>query len=288
MKILKYIPLFLAAVGVLSSCDKHEIEFPFTNVNEMTQVQLHYFVPTSTATANNIYKIELGDQVYVQPNNASIMSTYNGQPSGSVGLFYTVKENNPVLRYYLGPDLKLAYERTLNLIPGRKQNVIVYDFDKDPLIIDTGYSSNNITFEVTPTYQTDSIGYVRFYNLMYETPGVPYQGKIQYQAHYRSKWLNNDWSEWQNVGEPIGFGESTSWAPVSIDRPTGAAYGQTAVYYRILDENGDELKVMNQYGNYANYSDYRTLYVGRRYQHFLRGFRSDKTIRAGVSLWTQL
>lgn len=288
MKILKYIPLFLAAVGVLSSCDKHEIEFPFTNVNEMTQVQLHYFVPTSTATANNIYKIELGDQTYVQPNNASIMSTYNGQPSGSVGLFYTVKENNPVLRYYLGPDLKLAYERTLNLIPGRKQNVIVYDFDKDPLIIDTGYSSNNITFEVTPTYQTDSIGYVRFYNLMYETPGVPYKGKIQYQAHYRSKWLNNDWSEWQNVGEPIGFGESTSWAPVSIDRPTGAAYGQTSVYYRILDENGDELKVMNQYGNYANYSDYWTLYVGRRYQHFLRGFRSDKTIRAGVSQWTQL
>ena len=288
MKILKYIPLFLAAVGVLSSCDKHEIEFPMTNVNEMTQVQLHYFVPTSTANANSIYKIELGDQVYVQPNNAVIMATYNGQPSGSVGLFYTVKETNPVLRYYLGPDQKLAYERTLNLIPGRKQNVIVYDFDKDPLIIDTGYSSNNITFDVTPTYETDSIGYVRFYNLMYEKPGEPYKGKIQYQAHHRSKWLNNDWTEWENVGEPVGFGECTSWAPLGIDRPTGAAYGQTSIYYRILDEDGNELQVMGQNGKYSNYSDYWTLYVGRRYQHFIRGYRSDASIRAGVSVWTQL
>ncbi|MDE6810598.1 MAG: hypothetical protein K2J42_11015 [Muribaculaceae bacterium] len=288
MKILKYIPLFLAAVGVLSSCDKHEIEFPMTNVNEMTQVQLHYFVPVSTATANNIYKIELGDQVYVQPNNASIMSTNNGQPSGSVGLFYTVKETNPVLRYYLGPEQKLAYERKLNLIPGRKQNVIVYDFDKDPLIIDTGYSSNNITFDVTPTYETDSIGYVRFYNLLYETPGVPYQGKIQYQAHYRSRWLNNDWTEWENVGEPVAFGECTSWSSVKIDQPHGADYGRINVYYRILDENGDELQVMGQNGKYSNYSDYWQLQAGRRYQHFFRGYRSDATIRAGVSQWTQL
>ena len=162
MKILKYIPLFMAAVGVLSSCEKHEIEFPMDNVNSMTQVQIHYFVPTSTATANNIYKIELGDQVYVQPNNASIMSTYNGQPSGSVGLFYTVKEDEPVLRYYLGPDHKLAYDRKVKLIHGRKQNVIVYDFDKDPLVIDTGYGENGFTFDVTPSYYTDSIGYVRF------------------------------------------------------------------------------------------------------------------------------
>ena len=288
MKILKYIPLFMAAVGVLSSCEKHEIEFPMDNVNSMTQVQIHYFVPTSTATANNIYKIEFGDQVYVQPNNASIMSTYNGQPSGSVGLFYTVKEDEPVLRYYLGPDHKLAYDRKVKLIHGRKQNVIVYDFDKDPLVIDTGYGENGFTFDVTPSYYTDSIGYVRFYNLMYETEGVPYQGKIQYQAHYKSRWLDNDWTEWENVGEPIAFGECTSWAPVKIDQPQGAAYGQTSVYYRILDEEGNELQVMGQNGKYSNYSDYWTLYVGRRYQHFLRGFRSDATIRAGVSVWTQL
>lgn len=287
MKILKYIPLFIAAVGTLSSCSKHEIEFPMTNVNEMTQVQLHYFVPTTQNQADGIFKIELGDQTYVQ-NNAVIMYTYNGQPSGSVGLFYTVKENEPVLRYYLGPDLKLAYDRKIKLIPGRKQNVIVYDFDKDPLVIDTGYGSNNITFDVTPTYETDSIGYVRFYNLLYEKPGEPYQGKIQYQARYISKWKNNGYTEWTNVGEPVAFGECTSWAKLCVDKPTGASYGNKTMYYRIVDENGDVIQEMNASGKYIDHTNSAGFYVGRRYQHFLRGFRSDKTIRAGVSVWTQL
>ena len=287
MKILKYIPLALVALGLVS-CEKHEISFPMHNVNDMAQVQIHYFCPVAADAAHGIYKIELGDQTYVQPNNAIIMNTYNGQPSGSVGLFYTVTDLEPTLRYYVSPQQNLAYERKLKLIPNRKQNVIVYDFDKDPLIIDTGYGENGFTFDKTPSYETDSIGFVRFYNLMYETPGVPYAGKIQYQAHYRSRWLNNQWTEWENVGEPVGFGECTSWAPVKIDQPQGAAYGQTAVYYRILDEDGNVLKVMNQSGNYVDYSDYWTLYVGRRYQHFIRGFRSDKTIRAGVSVWTQL
>lgn len=287
MKILKYIPLALAALGLVS-CEKHEITFPMTNVNDMAQVQIHYFVPTSTATANNIYKIDLGDETFTMPNNGSIMSTYNGQPSGAVGLFYTVKELEPVLRYYLGPEQNLAYERKLKLIPARKQNVIVYDFDKDPLIIDTGYGENGFTFDKTPSFETDSVGFVRFYNLMYETPGVPYAGKIQYQAHYKSKWLDNDWTEWVNVGKPVAFGECTDWQELKMDKPTGPSYGNINMYYRILDEDGNVLKVMNQAGNYVDYSDYWSFYVGRRYQHFIRGFRSDKTIRAGVSVWTQL
>lgn len=286
MKILKYIPLALVALGLVS-CEKHEITFPMHNVNDMAQVQLHYFVPMATSTANNIFKVELGDQVIVQPNNAAVISTNNGTPGGAGGRFYTVKDTETTLRYYKGASHELVYDRNIKLIPNRKQNVIVYDFDKDPLIIDTGYGEDGFSFDVTPTYQTDSVGYIRFYNLLYESPGVPYQGKLQYQSRYRSKWLNNDWTEWRNVGKPVGFGECTDWETVSFDRPQGASYGNTNIYYRLLDEDGNELQIMNASGKYVNYSDYWGLYVGRRNQHFLRGYRTDNKITCAVSQWLQ-
>lgn len=285
MKIIKYISLFLIALGVVS-CDKHEIEYMTAPVgNDMAEVQLHYFVPVTAVASNNIYKVEIGGQEYVN-NGAAVISTYNATPSGSVGRFYAVKAGNVNIKLYKGSDMELVYDKNVALATG-KQNIFVYDFDKEPIVFDNGYP-----YDTNITTDTDSTCWVKFYNFLYEKEGEYCPLKLQYQYQYIKNIETGEKSEWINIGKPIAFGESTGWQPVRVIKSIFNSSGYARIDYKIKvqDENGEyteDLQLWNSNGKYISYSDYWNGYIGRRYHHIIKGMRSAKPI-ASVSQFTAL
>lgn len=285
MKIFKYIAAAAVLLTTLASCEKNTIEFPMEQVNEQAQIQLHYMVPLATATANNIFKVELNDQVLVQPSNAAVISTFNGIPGGQTGLYYAVEPGKVRIRLYQGANHTPVYDKVAN-VPAGKYNVFVHDFNSDPVVISTGYGPNGFTFPTNTVAGTDSATYVRFYNFMYEEAGKPYVGKLQYQ--YQRTNLDKSKTEWANLGKPVAFGECTDWTKLTCNPVPAASYGDTRFDFRILTENGEELMVTNTSNKEVKYTDYWTERPGRRYQHIFRGIRTSKAPNAGVSQWTAL
>lgn len=283
MKITKFIGLCLIAMSAVS-CEKHEIEYMTTPIsNDMAEIQLHYFVPVTATATNNIYKMEIGGQEYVN-NGAAVVSTYNAVPSGSVGRFYTTAAGDVNIKLYKGTDLELVYDKNAKLTSG-KQNVFVYDFDKAPIVFDNGYP-----YETNTTMDTDSTCWVKFYNFLYEKEGEYSTLKLQYQYQYTTK--EGSKSEWKNIGSPIAFGESTGWQPITVIKSIFNSSGYARIDYKIKvqDENGEytqDLQVWNSNGKYVSYSDYWNGYIGRRYHHVLKGMRSAKPI-SSVSQFTAL
>lgn len=283
MKITKFIGLCLIAVSTVS-CEEHEIEYMTTPVDkDMAEIQLHYFVPVTAIAANNIYKLEIGGQEYVN-NGAAVVSTYNAVPSGSVGRFYATASGDVNIKLYKGTDLELVYDKNAKLTSG-KQNVFVYDFNKDPIVFDNGYP-----YETNITMDTDSTCWVKFYNFLYEKEGEYSTLKLQYQYQYTTG--DGTKSEWLNIGSPVAFGESTGWQPITVIKSVFNSSGYARIDYKIKvqDENGEytqDLQVWNSNGKYVSYSDYWNGYIGRRYHHVLKGMRSAKPI-SSVSQFTAL
>jgi len=284
MKITKYITLSLVALCVIS-CDKHEIEYMNTSVDDsMAQIQLHYFVPLTAVASNNIYKVDINDQSYVN-NGAAMISTYNSIPSGSVGRFYTVKAGTANIKLYKGSDLDQVYDKDVTLTVGKKQNVFVYDFNKDPIVFD-----NEFPYDTNTTMNTDSVCWVKFYDFMYEQEEEYCSLKLQYQYQYTK--ADGTKSEWTNIGSPIGFGETTGWQAIRVIKSVFNSSGYARIDYKIKvqDTNGEytqDLQLWNSRGKYVSYSDYWNGYIGRRYHHILKGMRSAKPI-ASVSQFTAL
>lgn len=285
MKIIKYISLFLIALAAIS-CDKHEIEYMTIPVsNDMAEVQLHYFVPVTAVADNNIYKVEIGGQEYVN-NGAAVISTYNATPSGTVGRFYAVKAGDVNIKLYKGSDMELVYDKNATLATG-KQNIFVYDFDKEPIVFDNGYP-----YSTNTTTNTDSTCWVKFYHFLYEKEGEYCPLKLQYQYQYTKDIKTGEKSEWINIGNPISFGETTGWQPIRVIKSIFNSSGYARIDYKIKvqDESGEytgDLQLWNSNGKYISYSDYWTGYIGRRYHHIIKGMRSAKPI-ASVSQFTAL
>ena len=261
--------------GFLFSCQKHIVEYNSVNVSsDEAEFQLHYFVPLTASTANNIYKVEINGQMIA--NSSSPLTTYNAIPSAAVGRFYTTKKGQTNIKLYKGEGLQPVYDQNCDLKAG-KQNIFVYDFTKPPIIFDNG-------FPYTPlvTEKTGSTAWVKFYNFLYEKEGVPTDLKLQYQCQYIINDTTKVKSDWVNVGKPLAFGEATGWEPVHVNvSTTTITAGSDRVDYRIkvIDNDGNDLgdlQVLNASNKFVNYSDWWTAAVGRRYHHVISGMRADK------------
>lgn len=281
MKSIKYILLLLAVLG-MASCEKHEIEYMTTPVSEDdAEIQLHYYVPLTVTASNYIYKVEIAGQTY-ENNGAAMMTTYNALPSGA-GKFYRVPSGTINIKLYKGAGLELVYDKNVTLGKG-KQNVFVYDFDKEPIVFDNGYP-----YETNVTANTDKTCWVKFYNFMYEDEDTYTPLRLQYQYQYTMEDGNK--SEWLNVGNPVAFGETTGWQPITVIKSVFNSSGYARIDYRILvqDESGAYTVVMQKSNGtkYVNYSDYWNGYIGRRYHHVMRGMRTKKPV-ADVSQFVAL
>ncbi|MEG2781039.1 MAG: hypothetical protein RR919_09550, partial [Bacteroidales bacterium] len=151
-----------------------------------------------------------------------------------------------------------------------------------PIVIENEYPyKSNIATGTPKTWETDSVALVKFYNFLYETPTEPYAGKLQYQYKDARS------GEWTNLGKLVGFGEATERVTIKVVKTINNSSGFCRIYYRILDEQGNILKVMNSSSKMVNYGDWWNTYIGRAYMHIYKGIRIAKPI-SSVSVWTSL
>lgn len=271
MKIIKYLSLILV-VTLMASCEKHEIEYDAMTIGNVAEFQLHYVVPVTAVAANNITKVEINSQLYA--NKVAPLNTYNAIPSGGVGRFYVANPGNVNIKMYQGVDMDaLVYDQNTTLTAG-KQNVFVHDFNQPPVVLDNGYP-----YIRRETVETDSTTWVKFYNFLYETAGVPTALKLQYQ------YVSHRTGELVNIGDPVAFGESTDWEQVLLIKTDIVTSGSRRIDYRIkvIDDSGNvvgDLQVMRTNGSYASYADYWTGYIGRRVHHIFCGMRAAAPISA--------
>lgn len=306
MKKIKYISIALMASLFMGACEKNEIDYDATPLGEdMAQFRIGHYTPVSKSAENSIYKIELDGKLLT--NNTNILAYYNTSPGGGVGRFFVAKPGQVNLKLYQGTGLKLVFDQDVNLIKG-KQSVIIHDYAASPIIMERDF---DLPYPLDPskaTFDTDTIGYVRFINLMYETEGQPTTMKLQYQYQYTLHPLytnadkdaglipdgkevgdatgDNTKSPWLNLGRPVGFGESTGYQPVPAKKTTYVSQGAARVDYRIVvtAENGgvpgetvvDDVDWLLKVNGKA-YSDYWNNTPGRYATHHFAGFRSKAT-----------
>ena len=125
---------------------------------------------------------------------------------------------------------------------------------------------------------TDSLCRVHFVNLLYEADGTPYTGKVQYGVQ------NLDTKEYEPVGKPIGFGESTDWFTVKIRKTVYNSSGsqRREVCLFAVDNSGKvtgKLPYTLANGNQGEFTDYWTWYIGRAYRQIAAGNCGSKSIR---------
>lgn len=284
MKHFKKILLLFTLAATIFSCKKNVIEYDNQPVTGEAEFQLHYFVPLNSGTANNIYKVEINGVQYA--NNTSPLSTYNAIPSGGVGRFYATKAGQNNIKLYKSTNLDLVYDQNVEMTKG-KQNVFVHDFNKPPIVIDAGYPFNSII-----TDSTAKVAWVRFYNFLYETDGVPTTLKLQYQRQYTIDNITKEKSDWINVGDPVAFGEATKWVQVEVNKTEVISSGSARLDYRIrlIGADGSDqgpLQVLNASNKYVDYSDWWNAFVGRRYMHIFSGMRAAQP-NSGVRQFTAL
>ena len=277
MKIFKYLTYSLALMLMVASCDKHEILYP-TDPAAEAEFQLHYFEPIDNVAANYIDSVFVNGVLYSSVNGSGQLVPYNGVPGGTTGRFFSINPGQAEFVFYRKGEI--VYQQTTTLKAG-KQNVIVHDMNKEPIVVDNGYPYQHVSGTPTvATWDTDSLETVMFINLLYEEAGKPYEGKLQYQ------WQHPTTKEWNNLGEPVAFGEATERAMVKVIKTTHNSSGSCRIDYRILTEDGAVLQICKS-NKFIDYSDYWTGYIGRSYMHFYCGIRT-KNNYSQVKQWTSL
>ena len=264
------------ALALFVSCDKHEILYNTEPVGDKAEIQIHYFEPVAAAAANYIDSVYINNTLYSSVLGSGQLLTYNGVPGGSAGRFFAVKAGEANIKFYRRDVI--VYDVNVNLQSG-KQNVFIHDLKKAPIVINNGYPYREMPTTSVANWDTDSLVTVGFYNFLYETAGVPYSGKIQYQYQdYRTK-------EWKNVGKAVAFGEFSGRELIVVVKETFNSQGARRVDYRMLDDAGEILRVMNSSGGMVNYSDWWTATIGRHYMHIYGGFRVATPV-AAIRVWT--
>lgn len=278
MKHLKYLFMVFAGATIFASCEKHVITYEAETIPAgSAEFQLHYFVPLVANTSNNIYKVDINNQTYSLTN--APLAVYNAVPSGAVSRFFNAPAGNTNIKLYRTTAHELIYDQNTTLLPG-KQNVFVYDNNQPPIVID-----NKFPYPRNVAEYTDSSGWVRFYNFLFDTINVPTTKRLQYQYQYTMDRTTLEKSEWMNVGEPVAFGEATDWVelPVVPEITTAPSASYARVDYRIIVVGADGsnqglLRVRNATGATIDYADWWTLYVGRHYMHILGGHQTATPI----------
>ena len=303
MKLFKYIVATLVvASGALVSCsDKNVIdEYEIDKVgNNKALVQIMYMEPMTAATkANTIYCIELnGKKIYNK--DTEVLARYNAFPGGAVGLFEAVDAGDVNIKLYRGEFKKVPdpekhnaeekdslflieyYNQTINLEAGAKGSCVIYDKDKAPVFIPLGEIGKGPAQGGTADWAS-----VRLYNFMFDSEGVPTTGKVQ----LRMKDVDGD-GTYKPIGEPIGFGEATSWNIIYVHKATynsGGSQRRDLDCVFVDDEgNFSDISWTNSSGAArAAFTDYWTMYIGRGYAWYLRGVRDNKTYPLAITQWT--
>ena len=233
MKKISFIISLLMVVSLVS-CEKHEILYDTHDLSEKgAEFQLHYFEPITNAAANYIDSVFVNGVLYSSVNGSGQLATYNGVPGGATGRFFAVAPGSVKFTFWRGGSI--IYDNVATLQKG-KQNVFVYDLDEAPIVIPNDYPYKDKIIRDKPTnatYNTDSLATGKIVNLIFESPGVPCQTKVQCQWRNDEKDANGDWV-WHDMGNPIGFGEATPLCGFIVHKTAFNSSGYQTLYWRFL------------------------------------------------------
>ena len=281
MKFFKYIALLLLVAVTMGSCDKKDVSYMAEPVDESAKayVQIGYYEPVTAGAANYMYFIDINGVEYGN-DGATFLATFNTVPSGGTNRYYVVDAGNINLKLHKrvsdgngGYNYPVVYDQNVTVEAGKRYCLYVHDLNKAPIPIEMTAAP-----EFGKALDTDSLCRVHFVNLLYEADGQPYTGKVQYGVQ------NLDTKEYEPVGEPIGFGESTSWFPVKIRKTVFNSSGsqRREVCLFAVDGSGKvtgKLPYTLSNGNQGEFTDYWTWYIGRAYRQIAAGNCASKSIR---------
>ncbi len=272
MKYFKYIALLLLVAVTMGSCDKKDVSYMAEPVDESAKayIQIGYYEPVTAGAANYMY---------------TFLATFNTVPSGGTNRYYAVDAGNVNIKLHrrvkVGEtpegepiyEYPVVYDQNVTVQAGKRYCLYVHDLNKAPIPIEMTPAP-----EFSKALDTDSLCRVHFVNLLYEADGTPYTGKVQYGVQ------NLDTKEYEPVGEPIGFGESTDWFTVKIRKTVYNSSGsqRREVCLFAVDNAGKvtgKLPYTLSNGNQGEFTDYWTWYIGRAYRQIAAGNCGSKTIR---------
>ena len=287
MKKISFI-ISLLVVFSLVSCEKHEILYDTHDLSEQSaEFQLHYFEPITNGSANYIDSVFVNGVLYSSVNGSGQLATYNGVPGGATGRFFAVAPGS--VKFTLWRGGKVIYDNVATLQKG-KQNVFVYDLNESPIVIVNDFPYKDKIQREAPTaetYNTDSLATGKIVNLIFESPGVPCQTKVQCQWRNDAKDADGNYI-WHDMGGPIGFGEATPLCGFIVHKTAFNSSGYQTLYWRFLKEDGTTFTYTNSSGKEVAFTDYWSTYIGRSYLYMLGGNRGMKTNRMTMYRWTAL
>ena len=286
MKFFKYIALLLLVAVTMGSCDKKDVSYMAEPVDESAKayIQIGYYEPVTAGAANYMYFIDINGVEYGN-DGATFLATFNTVPSGGTNRYYAVDAGNVNIKLHrrvkVGEtpegepiyEYPVVYDQNVTVEAGKRYCLYVHDLNKAPIPI-----------EMTPAPEfgraldTDSLCRVQFINLLYEADGTPYTGKVQYGVQ------NLDTKEYEPVGEPIGFGECTSWWYTKIRKTVYNSSGsqRREVCLFAVDNTGKVtgmLPYTKSNGSIGEFTDYWTWYIGRAYRQIAAGNCGSSSIR---------
>lgn len=289
MKYLKYIVMALLVVS-LAACSDKEPTYPMDPVDESTNcyVSIDYIVPLTNVVANRIYKIRIND--HLQENRgAALMNPYGEYPGGSK--FFVTKAGEVQISLYDNKDAE-KYNGTVTLEAGKHYNIYIYDLDKAPVAIERTEYPEFIGSD-TSVYAAN----IQFINFLQTTAGTPTTDKLQVYL------VKNAWDAAGNaildeagkqrrdtvaMGEPVGFGEFTTWhqEPIHWNGTVTTGTERKDLFIEVIGADGTD-KGMLQYtrsnGRVGTFTDYWTLGAGRSYHWVIRGLQDNKNTPVAIS-----
>lgn len=287
MKFIKYLALSLCAGLFMSSCEKQEVEYPWSNANGV-QYQIWNIFPNSK---NLQYAIVNGNDM--SNMHGTFIAKNNFTPSGSANLFYQTtpgnveivlgtenasgKDENGETKY----ERTEVYKQTVQLEDKKQYQLFVYDYNQAPSIVE---------YEEAPNWDTyDSLGdgnhaAVKIINLMFEDKDTPANVK------YVQAWIKD--KQGGNViykSKPTEFGKTSEWIDIALKKSSFLSNGYQKVYYDLHETTADGtdlgvLKYYNAKGTEKEFvDDYWTLYYGRATYWVLQGTRDASSSEVAVS-----
>ncbi|MDR0988314.1 MAG: hypothetical protein LBM06_02480 [Prevotellaceae bacterium] len=230
------------------------------------QFQLFYMCPEKSDDPDaRLYQIEL-DGVALLTDDQGVRPFYAapgkyGMWSEYLGSYFHTAAGSHRLKLYQqqGTSPELVYDQEVELAAGQ-QVVIVSDFTRPPVITPVDIPERLAQFDYAKIYSdADTIGYVKFYNFLFEAAGVPLKVVLQYQYRYLlhpiyttfdekagtippGKFVGDPTgdtrkSKWANVGSAVAFGECTDWVEIPVKRNSTTTYTAT-IDYRMLVVGG--------------------------------------------------
>ena len=265
----------------MGSCEKKDVSYMAEPVDESAKayIQVGYYEPVTAGAANYMYFIDINGVEYGN-DGATFLATFNTVPSGGTNRYYAVDAGNVNLKMHKrvsdgngGYTYPVVYDQNVTVQAGKRYCLYVHDLNKAPIPIEMTPAP-----EFGKALDTDSLCRVQFINLLYEADGQPYTGLVQYGVE------NLDTKEYEPVGEPVAFGECTSWWYTKIRKTVYNSSGsqRREVCLFAVDNSGQvtgKLPYTLANGNIGEFTDYWTWYIGRAYRQIAAGNCGSKSIR---------